>query len=184
MQKDDLLLNEAYPKSFRKDVAKSMRRRDIDLVLGEYIEDLSISEAGTIQTQSGKRLIADLVVRHSAYASIRPILTQVSPQLPCRGPKPNTSFVTLAAIALSETKHIRVASTLQVFNYPRIFAGGDAIEWDEQKQVGKYANHASVIAANVVTLIKKKQPGALYHGQYEMIFLSNGKVRRLRRFVS
>jgi NADH dehydrogenase FAD-containing subunit len=156
VQKEDLLLNEAYPKSFRKDVAKSMRKRDIDLVLGDYIDNLTISEAGTIQTHSGKRLIADLV-------------------LPCRGPKPNTSFVTLAPIAISETKHIRVASTLQVFNYPRIFAGGDAIEWDEQKQVGKYADHASVIAANIVTLLKKKQPGALYHGQYEMIFLSNGK---------
>jgi NADH dehydrogenase FAD-containing subunit len=156
VHKEDLLLNEAYPKSFRKDVAKSMRKRDIDLVFDDYIDDLDISEAGTIKTRSGKRIIADLV-------------------LPCRGSKPNTSFVTLAPIALSDTKHLRVASTLQIFSYPRIFAGGDAIEWDEQKQVGKYAEHASVIAANIVTLLKKKQPSALYHGQYEMIFLSNGK---------
>lgn len=63
LHKGELLLNEAYPKSFRKDVAKSMRKRDIELVLGDHIDDLTISEAGTIQTHSGKRLIADLVVR-------------------------------------------------------------------------------------------------------------------------
>jgi hypothetical protein len=65
---------------------------------------------------------------------------------------------------------------MQVFNYPRIFAGGDAIEWDEQKQVTKYKAHASVIVDNIISLLKKRQPVALYPGSYELISISNGKV--------
>jgi apoptosis-inducing factor 2 len=97
-------------------------------------------------------------------------------QLPCRGPKPYKNFVTLVPGTLSETNHIRVSSTMQVFNYPRIFAGGDAIEWDEQKQVTKYGAHASVIVENIVALLQKKQPSALYSGSYELISISNGRI--------
>ena len=49
----------------------------------------------------------------------------------------------------------------------------------QQKQVAKYGDHASVIAANVVTLLKGKQPSALYRGAYELISISNGKVSGL-----
>ncbi|KAF8178480.1 hypothetical protein BJ912DRAFT_664608 [Pholiota molesta] len=154
----DLLLNDAYPNCFRKDVAKGLRSRGIEIVLNDWVDELEPSESGVIKTRNGKRIIADLVI-------------------PCRGPKPNTGFVTLAPGTLSETQHIRVSSTLQVFNYPRIFAGGDAIEWDEQKQVAKYPAHASVIANNIVTLLKNQQPSDLYRGSYELIFITNGKDR-------
>ncbi len=87
--------------------------------------------------------------------------------------------MTLIPGTLSSTNHVRVSATLQVFKYPRIFAGGDVIEWDQQKQVAKYGDHASVIAANVVTLLKGKQPSALYRGAYELISISNGKVSGL-----
>ena len=50
------------------------------------------------------------------------------------------------------------------------------IEWDEQKQVTKYSVHASIITRNVIALLKKKQPPALYQGTYEMITITNGKV--------
>jgi hypothetical protein len=50
------------------------------------------------------------------------------------------------------------------------------IEWDEQKQVTKYSIHASIISRNVIALLKKKQPPALYQGTYEMISITNGKV--------
>ena len=50
------------------------------------------------------------------------------------------------------------------------------IEWDEQKQVTKYSVHASIIARNVIAVLKKKQPPALYQGTYEMISITNGKV--------
>ncbi|KAF8908222.1 hypothetical protein CPB84DRAFT_1674434 [Gymnopilus junonius] len=152
----DMLLNDAYPAYFRKDVYKDLRKRDVEVVLNDLVDNLDITEAGIIQTRNGRKLVADLIV-------------------PCRGPKPNTGFVTLMPGTLSATNHIRVSATLQVMQYPRIFAGGDAIEWDEQKQVTKYDYHASVIASNIATLLKKKQPSALYRGCYEMISISNGK---------
>ena len=73
---------------------------------------------------------------------------------------------------------------MQLLKYPRIFAGGDAIEWDEQKQVTKYSLHASIIARNVVSVLNKQQPPALYQGTYEMISISNGKVGRRTYFFS
>lgn len=66
---------------------------------------------------------------------------------------------------------------MQVRNYPRIFAAGDVIDWDEQKQVTKYYTHANVVARNVIELLAGKQPSALYHGAYELISITNGKVR-------
>ena len=51
------------------------------------------------------------------------------------------------------------------------------IEWDEQKQVTKYSVHASIISRNVIAVLKNKQPPALYQGTYEMISITNGKVR-------
>ena len=50
------------------------------------------------------------------------------------------------------------------------------IEWDEQKQVTKYSAHASIIVRNVMAVLEKKQPPALYQGTYEMISITNGKV--------
>jgi apoptosis-inducing factor 2 len=61
---DELLLNEAYPKSFRKSVAKSVRKRDVTVILNDRVDDMSISDAGIITTCSGRKLVADLVVRH------------------------------------------------------------------------------------------------------------------------
>lgn len=50
------------------------------------------------------------------------------------------------------------------------------IEWDEQKQVMKYSVHASIIARNVIAVLNKRQPPALYQGTHEMISITNGKV--------
>ncbi|KAF8811277.1 FAD/NAD(P)-binding domain-containing protein [Phlegmacium glaucopus] len=156
VQGDELLLNEAYPNSFRKSVARSIRKRDVTIILNDRVDDLEISDAGTITTRNGRKLVADLVI-------------------PCQGPRPNAGFVTLDAGTFSETGHVRVSSTFQVFGYPRIFAGGDVIEWDEQKQVSKYSTHASIITRNVISVLEKKQPAALYEGSYEMISIANGK---------
>lgn len=58
----ELLLNEAYPKYFRKDVAKDIRKRDVEVILNDWVDDMDISEAGTIRTRNGRKLVADLVV--------------------------------------------------------------------------------------------------------------------------
>ena len=50
------------------------------------------------------------------------------------------------------------------------------IEWDEQKQLTKCAVHASIIARNVISVLKRQQPPILYQGSNEMITITNGKV--------
>lgn len=59
----DFLLNDAYPKYFRKDVAKGLRNRGVEIVLNDWVDELEPSESGVIKTRNGKRIIADLVVR-------------------------------------------------------------------------------------------------------------------------
>lgn len=61
---DTLLLNEAYPNSFRKSVARSIRKRDVTVILNDRVDDMTISDASIVTTRSGRKLVADLVVRH------------------------------------------------------------------------------------------------------------------------
>ncbi|KAF8998229.1 hypothetical protein BDQ17DRAFT_1362251 [Cyathus striatus] len=77
--------------------------------------------------------------------------------------------------AVVEGSRVKVTPTLQLFKYPRVFAGGDVIDWYEQKQVAKYYTHASIIARNVVALLDKKHPPAIYTGKYEVMVLTMGK---------
>jgi NADH dehydrogenase FAD-containing subunit len=67
---------------------------------------------------------------------------------------------------------------MQVVNHPRVFAAGDVVEWNEQKQIPKGQAHAAVIKENVLILLglSTKKP-ATYKGSAEMIILTNGKVR-------
>jgi apoptosis-inducing factor 2 len=58
----ELLLNDAYPDYFRKDVARGLRKRDVGVILNDSITDMNISDAGIVTTVGGRRLIADLIV--------------------------------------------------------------------------------------------------------------------------
>lgn len=60
---DKLLLNDAYPDSFRKTVARSIRKRDVNVILDDRVDDMTISDASIVTTRSGRKLVADLVVR-------------------------------------------------------------------------------------------------------------------------
>ena len=60
---DKLLLNDAYPDSFRKTVARSIRKRDVNVILNDRVDDMTISDASIVTTRSGRKLVADLVVR-------------------------------------------------------------------------------------------------------------------------
>jgi len=71
---------------------------------------------------------------------------------------------------------VKVLPTLQLQNHPRIFAGGDIIEWKEQKQAAKAPNHASVIAKNAFALLEKNKPKVKYMGSPELIAVSFGRV--------
>ncbi|KAG2004408.1 hypothetical protein CC2G_002967 [Coprinopsis cinerea AmutBmut pab1-1] len=153
-----LLLNDAYPDSFRKLAAKNIRKRDVEIILDDAIHDLGISDASTIRTAKGRLLVADLVI-------------------PCRGPRPNTSFLAgLEDGPINHAGYVHVIPTLQVWRHPRILAAGDIIDRDEQKQLQKYPYHADVVVRNVLDILKGRQPEALYKGCYERIVISNGKV--------
>jgi len=109
-----------------------------------------------VTTRNGRRLDADMVVS-------------------ARGPRPNTGFIsTLGPDALTKDGFVRVQPTLQLKGHPNIFAGGDAIDWQEQKQEGKAGKHAGVIAANVLAYVEGK-PLQEYKGSIEMIAVTNGR---------
>lgn len=75
-------------------------------------------------------------------------------------------------------KHVKVLPTLQLPSQHSIFALGDIIDWKEQKQAFKTSGHASVITANVMSLLNGSKPGKQYKTGPEMILVTNGRVSR------
>ncbi|KAG5642076.1 hypothetical protein DXG03_003629 [Asterophora parasitica] len=155
------ILNDAYPDKFRKDVERRLRKRGINLVLGDIVPDGATSAGNSeksLTTRNGKVLVADLVV-------------------PTRGPRPNTGFIaaSLGDSVLSQNGFVPVSTTFQLPAYPRIFAAGDIADLKEQKQVAKYPGHAAVIAANVLSVLSGQKPTKAYKGATEMIIVTIGK---------
>lgn len=54
------LLNDTYPDKYRDKVEKDLRNRKVELVLGDYVDNLD--QTGPVVTRSGKELDADLIV--------------------------------------------------------------------------------------------------------------------------
>ena len=73
-------------------------------------------------------------------------------------------------------KHVKVLPTLQLPTQDSIFALGDIIDWKEQKQAFKAGNHASVVTANLLSLLDGSKPGKQYKTGPEMILVTNGRV--------
>jgi apoptosis-inducing factor 2 len=176
----DKLFTAAYPDKFRNWTLTRIQRSGVNVVLNDAIENVEIS-AGSVTTKKGKAIKADLVV--SILSSTMPYflsLTWLHMQIPTWGGRPNTSIVSssLSPDLLSKTGHVLVERTLQVKGHPRIFAVGDIIEWNEQKQAGKVGAHSGVVAPNVLTLASGTG-GALkeYKGSSELIVVTFGRVR-------
>ncbi|KAJ2932783.1 hypothetical protein H1R20_g4313, partial [Candolleomyces eurysporus] len=156
------LVNNTYPDRYRDALLRRVRKTGTDVVLGEYIDSIEPSEDGTITTRSGKHFRADLVI-------------------PTRGGRPNTAFISasLGPNALTSTGHIKVQPTLQLTGHPQIFAGGDAIEWKEQKQAGKAGWHAPIIVKNILNVLTKgaetTEGLVVYKGSPEMIITTVGR---------
>jgi apoptosis-inducing factor 2 len=128
-----------------------------------------------VTTNKGKMIKADLVVflrifPHMCYSP------NCELQLQACGPKPATRLLSSLPSSLTPTGHVRVKPTLQLVDYPCIFAAGDIIDWDEQKQAGKVGAHADVITANVLSILNGKHAKKAYKTGAEMILVSNGKV--------
>ncbi|PPR02371.1 hypothetical protein CVT24_011712 [Panaeolus cyanescens] len=155
-----LLLNSSYPKKFRDDAGRRVTSIGVNLVLSDFLDSTDISSNGIVKTRKGKEISADLVIT-------------------TRGFVPNTDFIaaSLGDDTLTESKLAKILPTFQLVNHPRIFAGGDIIDWEEQKQAAKCTGHSAVIAKNVTALSRAQTPSAVYKGQTEAILISIGKSR-------
>ncbi|KAJ7662014.1 hypothetical protein DFH06DRAFT_1191300 [Mycena polygramma] len=151
-----LLFNDTYPDKFRIAMAKGLTARGIKLYLGDIVENVPAGSTVAV-TRAGLNLNADLILRTTGASH------------------PNTAFIkSLDADALTPSGFVKVKPTLQLFNYPNIFAAGDAIEWKEQKQALKCYAHAKVIVKNVASY-SKGAPLKNYTTGFEAIIVTNGK---------
>ncbi|KAJ7216241.1 hypothetical protein C8J57DRAFT_1149682 [Mycena rebaudengoi] len=152
-----LLFNDTYPDKFRTAIARGLTARGIKLHLGDVVENHVLTGSTAVVTRAGLKLSADLILRTTGASH------------------PNTAFIkSLDADALTPAGFVKVKPTLQLFNYPNIFAAGDAIEWKEQKQALKCYAHAKVITKNVANY-NKAAPLNNYATGFEAIILTNGK---------
>ncbi|KAL5495086.1 hypothetical protein ACEPAI_548 [Sanghuangporus weigelae] len=152
-----LPLNSTYPEKFRKDVLRRWSKRGVKFILDDRIDDVPEGKFTTIATTKGQKLNADLV-----------LLT--------RGPKPNTDLLrSLGDDSLDERGYVKVRPTLQLANHPDIFAVGDIIAVNEQKQAAKTPGHAGVVTANLLSIIASKEPKKTYQTPFEGIFITDGK---------
>ncbi|KAK7031270.1 hypothetical protein VNI00_013521 [Paramarasmius palmivorus] len=160
IQRDKLLLNSTYPEKMRRGIQKQIESRNVKVILNDSLEG-DIPEgpySGTIQTQKGKALNPDLIVK-------------------TWGTKPDTEFIgaSLGTDILSSQGLVKVNATLQLPAYPNIFAAGDIVDWPEQKQASKAANHAGIVAKNIISYATGKPVKKLYKGSTEFIMVTNGK---------
>ena len=93
------------------------------------------------------------------------------------GAKPNTEALASFGDALTSRGFVRVNENLEVRGHPGVFAAGDIVDWEEQKQAMKAMAHASIVAANVVSFVQDKPLKKVYKGSPEMIIIPLGKVR-------
>lgn len=166
VQGDAYLMNKTYPLKFRKALGRSVQDRGVKIMFNEYVDEFPTNGAqGEVTTRSGKKIEADLIVATN-------------------GPRPNTAFVsTLGADTLTTQGAIKVKPTLQLASHPTIYAAGDVIDWQEQKQAAKVAGHAGVIIANILSEIAGQTPTKQYKGSYELVVVTNGKVRCFYYFL-
>ncbi|KAF8527679.1 FAD/NAD(P)-binding domain-containing protein [Gautieria morchelliformis] len=151
------LLNKAYPDKVRKDVERRIRHRGVEVILDDFIDPLP--EGTPVTTRKGVKLNADLIV-------------------PARGGRPNTSWIVdaLGKDVADERGFLHIKPTLQLAAHPTIFAMGDAIDFPEQKQFGKYPVHIGVVAANVSSVLNGVQPKKEYKGQADILVLTMGST--------
>ncbi|KAI0629813.1 FAD/NAD-P-binding domain-containing protein [Trametes polyzona] len=154
---EKLLLNDVYPERFRKDLERRARLRGIDLILGDKVD---IPPEGTVgvTTENGKQIPdADLIV-------------------PSFGSRPNTDAIaTLGQGVVTSKGTVRVNQFLEVQGHPGVFAAGDIIDWEEQKQAAKAGTHAQVVSANVLSFLQGKPLKKVYKGSPELIVIPLGR---------
>ncbi|KAI0725356.1 hypothetical protein C8Q72DRAFT_785707 [Fomitopsis betulina] len=153
------LLTSVYPDKFRDDIERKVRARGINLVFNDYIDDFPELGAQGLTTRKGTRFdTADLVI-------------------PAFGSHPNSAVASsLTPSPVAANGGIKVNPTLEVQGHPGIFALGDVIDWEEQKQAAKGTAHIAVVAPNVQSYLEGKPLKKVYKGSPEMILIPLGKT--------
>lgn len=150
------LLHDSYPNKVREYIRAQITGRGVETILDDYIDSFPSEGHTTVRTRKGRDIDSDLVVV-------------------TRGGTPNTAFVN-TLVPLTAQGRIPVETSLEVKGHPGVFAAGDVIDWEEQKQYAKIKNHEAVVVQNVLDRLAGKQPSKTYGGSTELIIITNGKV--------
>jgi len=78
--------------------------------------------------------------------------------------------------AITASKYVKVLPTLQLPSQRSIFALGDIVDWNEQKQAFKAGSHAPIVTANILSLLNGSKLQKRYKTGPEVILVSNGRV--------
>ncbi|KAM6495084.1 hypothetical protein JOM56_009707 [Amanita muscaria] len=160
VQGDKALLNNAYPDKLRTRLENRVRAMGIDIIFNDYVDQLElgpISNGTGIKTRYDKEIPADYAVS-------------------TRGPRPNTEFIatSLTSSVLTSRGLVKILPTFQLPDFPNIFALGDVIDWNEQKQLGKALGHAAIVTNNIQAYLSGRSLKP-YKGSTEMIIITLGK---------
>lgn len=159
----DLPMNDFYPQKWRKVLHDRIRKLQIKTIYNDGIDELKV-EYNAVTTRNGETLLTDLLV-------------------PARGGKMNTDFIkTLGENVLWSNGCVRINPVFQMIYNKRIYAAGDVIEWEEQKQYVKALTHADMIARNVIDTIKREDATHIYRGSKESISLTLGEGKGVTYF--
>lgn len=149
-------MHDFYPDKLRDYTGSQLTARGVEIILNDYIDSFPSEGHDKVRTRKGRDIVSDLVI--------------VS-----RGGTPNTSFVN-TLVPLTAQGRVPVEATLEVKGHPGVFAAGDAIDWEEQKQYAKIKNHETVVVQNVLDRLAGREPSKRYAGSTELIVITNGKV--------
>lgn len=179
VHRDSLTLNKAYPAKFRQSIGDDLTSRGIQFVTDD-IQGLSSS---VMEGSEG------VVPRREIVSSKGKALPEFLQVFTGGRTGVNTDFLSSAPTiskSLSANGHLKVRGSLQLDSNPRVFAAGDVTDIAEQHTLMKAGLHASLIAANIVSLLKlpvltSNTAGEASAGlkQYtpssEMLVVTNGK---------
>ncbi|KAI0796134.1 FAD/NAD-P-binding domain-containing protein [Abortiporus biennis] len=155
----EMLLNPIYPDYFRKDIEQRLRLTGTDIVFNDYVDEIPPQGQVGLKTRHGKEFPnADLVIQTN-------------------GSKPNTAFISsLDSSILTERGNVKIAPTFQVIGHPGIFAIGDIIDWEEQKQAFKAANHSRIVVGNILSYLSGQPLYKKYKGIFDAVFITIGPL--------
>ncbi|KIO28783.1 hypothetical protein M407DRAFT_242857 [Tulasnella calospora MUT 4182] len=159
---EEYLLNATYPPKFRKTVTDNLKGYGINVILDDKAT-LPEQPFTSVTTEKGQKVDADLVV-------------------PTWGGRRNTGYLnSFDSTILTPEGNIRVLPSLRVplsNGKTNVYAAGDVIDWDEQKQLAKVPGHAGVVVANILASIQGKSASKTYKGPpMEVILLPAGPTK-------